>query len=104
MTPPSCEGPPRPGDAAGSSEVVCLAASPSNNPSPKKAQTKNSARRRAGRPNLRVVASNPPRLIEVRLTAIAGLYPYGGVTRSFALSRDGLKRLIEVAERIEAVG
>lgn len=56
------------------------------------------------RPHLRLVPPCPtPRPIEVRLTAIAGLYPYGGVTRSFQLrDRRDLDRLIEVAERMEA--
>jgi hypothetical protein len=43
-----------------------------------------------------------PRMIEVRLTAIAGLYPYGGVTRSFQLTDPDLEWLIEAAERLEA--
>jgi hypothetical protein len=43
-----------------------------------------------------------PRLREVRLTAIAGRYPYGGITRSFQLTVHGLDELIAIAERLEA--
>ena len=60
----------------------------------------------APRAHLRLVAPpappRPRRLIEVRLTAIAGLYPYGGVTRSFQLTDHGLDELIAHAERLEA--
>jgi hypothetical protein len=43
-----------------------------------------------------------PRLREVRLTALAGRYPYGGITRSFQLTDHGLDELIATAERLEA--
>jgi hypothetical protein len=49
---------------------------------------------RRGRPS--------PRLREVRLTAIAGRYPYDGVTRSFQLTDHGLDELLAHAERLEA--
>jgi hypothetical protein len=52
-------------------------------------------------PHLRLVPPCPPRRIEVRLTAIAGLYPYGGVTRSFQLTHRDLAVLIDTAERLE---
>jgi hypothetical protein len=41
------------------------------------------------RPSLRLIAPMPParpRLREVRLTALAGRYPYGGVTQTFHLT------------------
>jgi hypothetical protein len=55
-------------------------------------------------PRLRLVHSAPPRPIEVRLVAIAGLYPHG-VTKIFQLpNRTSLARLLEFAERLEAAG
>jgi hypothetical protein len=62
--------------------------------------------RRSGvRPPLRLVQPAPPprprRKIEVRVVAIAGLYPYGGVTRSFQMTHRALETLIETAERLE---
>jgi hypothetical protein len=53
---------------------------------------------------LRLVEPMPParpRLREVRITALAGRYPYGGVTRSFQLTDQGLDELIATAERLE---
>lgn len=41
------------------------------------------------------------RLVEVRLTAIAGLYPYGGITRSFQLTEAGVAALCAEAARLE---
>ena len=63
-----------------------------------------------GAPRLRLVTTPPPppmpparpRLREVRITALAGRYPYGGVTKSFALSDQSLAALIAFAERLEA--
>ena len=60
---------------------------------------------RHGAPLLRVVTPMPPsrpRLREVRLTAIAGSYPYGGITRSFQLTDHGLDELIAIAAWLEA--
>jgi len=54
--------------------------------------------------HLRLIHNAPPQRIEVRLTAIAGLYPYGGVTRSYQLTRAGLDALIETAKLLEASG
>jgi hypothetical protein len=69
-----------------------------NSPSQRRPQDKS-----RGAPHLRLVASSPrPRLVEVRLTAIAGLYPYGGTTRSYQLTERALAQLIEAAERLEA--
>jgi hypothetical protein len=43
-----------------------------------------------------------PRPREVRLTALAGRYPYGGITRSFQLTDHGLDELIATAEQLES--
>ena len=56
-------------------------------------------------PHLRLVPPpRPPRprLREVRVTAVAGRYPYGGITRSFQLTDHGVDELIALAERLEA--
>jgi hypothetical protein len=54
------------------------------------------------RPRLRIISrETAPRLREVRVTALAGRYPYGGVTRSFQLTDHGLDELIATAERLE---
>jgi hypothetical protein len=60
------------------------------------------------RPRLRIISRETPpipparpRLREVRVTALAGRYPYGGVTRSFQLTDHGLDELIATAERLE---
>jgi len=63
-----------------------------------------------GAPRLRLVTTPPPppmpparpRLREVRITALAGRYPYGGVTRSFQLTDLSLDELLAHAERLEA--
>jgi hypothetical protein len=56
------------------------------------------------RPSLRLIPPMPParpRLREVRLTALAGRYPNGGITRSFQLTDLDLGLLIATAERLE---
>jgi hypothetical protein len=60
-------------------------------------------------PRLRIISRETPampparpRLREVRVTALAGRYPYGGVTRSFQLTDRDLAELIAIAMRMEA--
>jgi hypothetical protein len=95
------EGPPREGSADGPDEGVCFGGEHPPDKAP--AQTNQAEiiafpHRRARRTRPR---QRPPRRIEVRLTAIAGLYPYGGVTRSFELTQADLDELIAIALRLE---
>jgi hypothetical protein len=105
MTPPSREGPPRWGDAAGSSKGICLSASPSGTPSSQKDQAQIERDPRAGRaPHLRLVPPAPPprpRHLAVRITAFDGRVPIGR-TRAIRLTPDDAKRLIDAALRLEA--
>ena len=90
--PPSCMG----GSADGS-KVLSFPATepsiPSHNHAALQAEIVAFPHRR-GRPR--------PRLREIRITAIAGCYPYEGKTRAFQLTDHGLDELLAIAERLEA--